>query len=58
MMNELLPIKRNEFDKYVSLFFPNVYDIKCFQHILSPAFDGGLNKLADLLGVDRIGTVH
>ena len=43
----------------MGLFFPNVYDIKCFSHLLSPAFDGGgLNKLADILGVERIGTTH
>lgn len=30
MMNEPLPNKRNEFEKLMSHFFPNVYDIKSF----------------------------
>jgi len=52
MMNEALSTSRNEFNRNIRLFFPNIFDIKAFQHQLSECFDGGgLNRLADILDI-------
>ena len=46
------------FYKFLSIFFPNVYDLKSFSSEFLPNFEGGLNRLSDILGVTRIGTNH
>ncbi len=59
MMNEpQLPPNRDTFFNFLSIFFPKVFDIKTFAHEFVPHFEGGLNRLADILGVTRIGTNH
>jgi CCR4-NOT transcription complex subunit 7/8 len=59
MMNESLPMNRDMFFHYMKLFFPNIYDIKSFQHEFQDHFEGGgLNRIADLLDIDRIGITH
>lgn len=48
MMNEALPKTREHFKSFLKIFFPNIYDIKSFQHEFSDLFEsGGLNRLAD-----------
>lgn len=52
MMNENLPVSREQFYKYLRIFFPNIYDLKSFQHEFSNHFEsGGLNRIADMLDV-------
>lgn len=52
MMNDLLPKTREQFYLYLKIFFPNIYDIKTFQHEFSDHFEsGGLNRIADMLGI-------
>lgn len=59
MMNELLPNTREAFYLLLKIFFPNIYDIKTFQHEFSEIFEiGGLNRIADMLGIERIGVTH
>ena len=60
MMNETLPQYRDQFFNYLKLFFPNIYDIKSFFHEFSDHLDnvGGLNRIADILGIERIGMKH
>jgi CCR4-NOT transcription complex subunit 7/8 len=59
MMNEPLSPTRSDFNRYLRIFFPNIYDIKSFQQSLSDYFEGGgLNKIADILDIKRIGTTH
>lgn len=59
MMNETLPSNRTEFNRFLRLFFPNIYDIKSFQNEFSGMFEGGgLNRLADLLDIERVGVTH
>lgn len=58
-MNELLPKSKENFYTLLKIFFPNIYDIKTFQHEFSDHFEsGGLNRIADLLGIQRIGVTH
>ncbi|KAI0497047.1 hypothetical protein KFK09_023375 [Dendrobium nobile] len=52
-----LPDSQEDFFHSLRLFFPNIYDIKHVTKICSN-FYGGLNKLAWLLGVKRMGTCH
>jgi hypothetical protein len=59
MMNEVLPKQKDTFNSMLRVFFPNIYDIKTFQHEFSDLFEGGgLNRIADLLGIQRIGITH
>jgi CCR4-NOT transcription complex subunit 7/8 len=58
MMNEYLPQSKDNFLKYLSIFFPHIYDIKSFSHEISANLEGGLNKIADILGIQRIGVTH
>ena len=58
-MNEILPNNRETFYTFLKIFFPNIYDIKTFQNEFSDHFEGGgLNRLADLLDIQRIGITH
>jgi len=59
LMNESLPPSLTSFRQHLKIFFPNVYDIKSFAPEFSEVYEGGgLNKLAESLGVKRIGTMH
>ena len=59
MMNEPLPKNRDHFLNYLRLFFGNIYDLKSFKHEFSDMFDGGgLNRIADLLYIERVGITH
>ncbi|CDW81835.1 caf1-domain-containing protein [Stylonychia lemnae] len=59
VMNELLPKSKENFNQNLKMLFPNIYDIKSFQHEFSDLFEsGGLNRIADLLGIQRIGITH
>ena len=59
MMNEKLPPSRDHFYKLLRIFFPHIYDLKTFQHEFSIHFEGGgLNRLADLLDIQRVGATH
>lgn len=59
MMNEPLPTERNLFNQYMKAFFPNVYDIKAFQLEFPEMLEGGgLNRIATLLDIQRVGITH
>ena len=59
LMNECLPNSRELFDKLLRIFFPNIYDLKTFQHEFALYFEGGgLNRWADVLNIQRIGATH
>jgi CCR4-NOT transcription complex subunit 7/8 len=45
-----LPTNKEDFDKELSLYFNNIYDIKSFPENLEVT-DTGLNRLAENLGV-------
>jgi CCR4-NOT transcription complex subunit 7/8 len=57
ILNEKLPQQRQQFQKYMDIFFPTLLDIKSFVR-LKIYQDGGLGKIADYLGVPREGTMH
>ena len=52
-----LPETQAGFFNLINLFFPVLYDIK---HLMkfSNSLHGGLNKLAELLEVERVGVSH
>lgn len=52
-----LPDTESEFFELIKIFFPNLYDIKYMMRFCDNLY-GGLNKLAELLGVQRIGISH
>ena len=52
-----LPQTETEFFDILSQYFPQVYDMKLMMKRLGN-IHGGLNKLADLLQVERIGPQH
>lgn len=52
-----LPEEKSEFFDQVKNFFPVVYDIKYLMGFCSPLY-GGLEKLAELLKVKRVGKSH
>jgi CCR4-NOT transcription complex subunit 7/8 len=56
LTNEPLPANRDTFNKVLRVYFPNLLDIKSFLHIFS--LDGGLQMLANTLGIARQGTQH
>ena len=59
LMNESLPQSKDHFHRLLRIYFPRIYDIKTFQHELDLQFEGGgLNRLADMLGIKRVGTTH
>ncbi|KAL7114299.1 hypothetical protein ACP275_04G111800 [Erythranthe tilingii] len=51
-----LPETREEFFKFIRLYFPVIYDIKHMMQFVH--LHGGLNKLAATLQVDRVGHSH
>ncbi|KAF8056234.1 CAF1-7 [Scenedesmus sp. PABB004] len=52
-----LPAAESEFFELLNLYFPNVFDIKYLMKFCDN-LHGGLNKLAELLDVQRIGPQH
>ncbi|KAI0566179.1 CCR4-NOT transcription complex subunit 7/8 [Gracilaria domingensis] len=52
-----LPEHEAGFFEYLSLFFPRIYDIK-YLMLSSDRLHGGLNKVAEMLGCERIGAMH
>lgn len=59
MMNDFLPQNKEQFFKLLTIFFPNVYDLKSFIASFYPSMENaGLNRIADSLGIDRVGINH
>jgi len=54
---EELPSKEAGFFELLNQYFPHIYDMKYMMKRLGN-IHGGLNKLADLLEVERIGPQH
>ncbi|KAI3929775.1 hypothetical protein MKX01_025943 [Papaver californicum] len=52
-----LPDSQTEFFELIKVFFPEVYDIKHLMKYCN-SLHGGLNKLAELLNVERVGICH
>lgn len=52
-----LPDKEDEFFEILRVFFPRIYDIKYMMKFCD-SLHGGLNKLAEMLEVERIGPQH
>ncbi|ESW07804.1 hypothetical protein PHAVU_010G160400 [Phaseolus vulgaris] len=52
-----LPDTQVEFFNLINMYFPTVYDIKHLMKFCN-SLHGGLNKLAELLEVERIGICH
>lgn len=52
-----LPETQEEFFELIKTYFPTVYDIKHLMKFCN-SLHGGLNKLAELLEVERIGVCH
>ncbi|KAI4326253.1 hypothetical protein MLD38_031584 [Melastoma candidum] len=52
-----LPDSQVEFFKLINLYFPMLYDIKHLMKFCN-SLHGGLNKLAELLDVERVGICH
>ncbi|GER48495.1 polynucleotidyl transferase [Striga asiatica] len=52
-----LPDGQDEFFNLISVYFPVVYDIKHLMKFCN-SLHGGLNKLAELLEVERVGVCH
>ncbi|KAG2327715.1 hypothetical protein Bca52824_010443 [Brassica carinata] len=52
-----LPETLKGFFEMIGVYFPRFYDIKHLAKFCD-GFTGGLNKLADLLGVERVGICH
>ena len=56
MMNENLPSTRQNFEKFLQHYIPNVLDIKSFMHSFN--LYGGLEKIAKQLHIVRMGSQH
>ena len=52
-----LPAEEGEFFRLLRIFFPNFYDIKYMMRSCK-SLKGGLQDIADDLGIERIGTQH
>ncbi|KAL5698890.1 ccr4 associated factor [Ranunculus cassubicifolius] len=55
--NKNLPDTQTGFFELINTYFPTVYDIKHLMKFCN-SLHGGLNKLAELLDVERIGICH
>lgn len=59
MTNDMLPANKENFFKLLTIFFPNIYDIKSFIACFYPTLEtAGLNRIADTLDIPRVGTNH
>lgn len=52
-----LPSSERDFFELLDLFFPKLFDLK-YLMLSSDRLFGGLNKLAETLGCERVGTMH
>lgn len=52
-----LPADERSFTTMLKRYFPHVYDIKTMCTAV-PALSGGLNRVAEALGVPRVGRMH
>lgn len=52
-----LPEQEAEFFEYLHLFFPRLHDLK-YLMLSSDRLYGGLNKVAEALGCERVGNMH
>ena len=57
MMCKPLPVEEAEFRQFLNKFFPSLYDIK-FLMKSCKGLKGGLQDIADELGIGRIGPQH
>ena len=57
MLCTLLPTEEAEFRRYLNTFFPALYDIK-FMMKACKGLKGGLQEIADDLGIQRLGPQH
>jgi CCR4-NOT transcription complex subunit 7/8 len=57
LTNQNLPQEESEFFELLKLYFPNVYDVKYLMKSCKN-LKGGLQEVADLLEVERIGPQH
>lgn len=53
-----LPSDEKTFFELLNIYFPTIYDIKYMTSILDGHFMGGLQRLADDLGCQRLGAEH
>jgi CCR4-NOT transcription complex subunit 7/8 len=53
-----LPSDEKGFFELLKIYFPTIYDIKYMTSIMDGHFMGGLQKLADDLGCQRLGAEH
>uniref|UniRef100_A0A7R9UGN2 poly(A)-specific ribonuclease n=1 Tax=Pinguiococcus pyrenoidosus TaxID=172671 RepID=A0A7R9UGN2_9STRA len=56
LTNMQLPQEETKFFELLLMYFPSLYDIKYMMHEVN--MHGGLSKLADDLGCERIGPMH
>ncbi|KAJ0984870.1 hypothetical protein J5N97_003226 [Dioscorea zingiberensis] len=57
LTGQKLPLTQDGFFRLIKIYFPVLYDIKHLMKFCN-GLHGGLNKLAELLGVHRVGTCH
>ncbi|XP_010537879.1 PREDICTED: probable CCR4-associated factor 1 homolog 7 [Tarenaya hassleriana] len=57
LTNRNLPEMQSGFFKLINMYFPILYDIKHLMRFCN-SLHGGLNKLAELLEVERVGVCH
>lgn len=50
--------RESDFTSLLKIYFPNIYDIKCVLRLTDFSHAMGLDSVADVLGVRRIGTAH
>ena len=58
LINSNLPDNENDFLSTLTLYIPNYYDIKYIVQNSLDNLKGGLNKIAQQLGVERYGDIH
>ena len=57
LTNSPLPNYEDEFIEQLSVYFPNIYDVKILAKT-DEKFKGGLNKLGNYLNIKRKGKIH
>jgi hypothetical protein len=58
LLNSNLPDTEEEFTQKLEIYFPNHYDLKVIVQQLNEKLNGGLNRIAQNLRIQRIGEVH